>query len=62
MQLHDYQKIVTELAVELQRYPISRGAQRETAEDVVQDVFVKILEMELVLPVSYTHLTLPTKA
>lgn len=50
MQLHDYQKIVTELAVELQRYPISRGAQRETAEDVVQDVFVKILEMELVLP------------
>ncbi|WP_164511521.1 RNA polymerase sigma factor [Levilactobacillus cerevisiae] len=50
MQLHDYQKIVTELAVELQRYLISRGAQWETAEDVVQDVFVKILEMELVLP------------
>jgi len=48
MQLQAYQKLVAQLAVELQRYLISRGAQRETAEDIVQDVFVKILEMELV--------------
>lgn len=50
MDLQAYQKLVTELAVELQRYLISRGAQRETAEDIVQDVFVKVLEMELILP------------
>jgi len=50
MQLQAYQKLVAQLAVELQRYLISRGAQRETAADIVQDVFVKVLEMELVLP------------
>lgn len=50
MQLQAYQKLVMQLAIELQHYLVSRGARRETAEDIVQDVFVKVLEMELVLP------------
>lgn len=50
MQLRQYEDLLAQLAVELQRYLIGRGAQREVAEDICQDVFVKVLEMELVLP------------
>ncbi len=50
MQLRQYEDLLAQLAVELQRYLMGRGAQREVAEDVCQDVFVKVLEMELVLP------------
>ena len=50
MQLRQYEDLLAQLAVELQRYLMGRGAQREVAEDICQDVFVKVLEMELVLP------------
>jgi len=50
MQLRQYEDLLAQLAVELQRYLIGRGAKREVAEDICQDVFVKVLEMELVLP------------
>jgi len=50
MQLRQYEGLLAQLAVELQRYLIGRGAKREVAEDICQDVFVKVLEMELVLP------------
>jgi len=50
MRLQRYEKLMAQMAVELQRYLVSRGARHEVAEDIVQDVFVKLLEMELVLP------------
>ncbi|NLR08766.1 MULTISPECIES: RNA polymerase sigma factor [Lactobacillaceae] len=50
MQLKAYEDWLAELTQELQRYLVGRGAQREVAEDICQDVFVKVLEMELVLP------------
>lgn len=50
MRLQQYENLIVELAGELQRYLVSRGAQPEVAEDIVQDVFVKLLEMELILP------------
>ncbi|AKP63743.1 hypothetical protein FC99_GL000525 [Levilactobacillus koreensis JCM 16448] len=50
MRLQRYEKLMAQMAVELQRYLVSRGAKHEVAEDIVQDVFVKLLEMELVLP------------
>ncbi|KRK95687.1 hypothetical protein FD25_GL000102 [Levilactobacillus acidifarinae DSM 19394] len=36
--------------MELRGYLIKRGASLEVAEDIVQDTFMKVLEMELVLP------------
>lgn len=50
MRLQQYEKVLAQLAEELQHYLISRGAQEDVAEDIVQDVFVKLLEMELILP------------
>lgn len=50
MRLQRYEKLMAQMAVELQRYLVSRGARHEVAEDIVQDVFVKLLEMKLVLP------------
>jgi len=50
MQLRQYEDLLARGAVDLQRYLIGRGAQREGAEDICQDVFIKVLEMELVLP------------
>ncbi|MFC6261655.1 RNA polymerase sigma factor [Levilactobacillus fujinensis] len=50
MRLQRYEKLMAQMAVELQRYLVSRGASHDVAEDIVQDVFVKLLEMELVLP------------
>lgn len=50
MDLQQYEHLVTQLATEVRRYLIKRGAQPEVAADIVQDVFVKLLEMELVLP------------
>lgn len=50
MRLQQYESLIAQLAGELQRYLVSRGAQPEVAEDIVQDVFVKLLEMELILP------------
>lgn len=50
MQLKGYETILAQLATELQRYLISRGAPSDVAADIVQDVFVKVLEMQLVLP------------
>lgn len=50
MNLARYEKLVGELSVELRGYLIKRGASLEVAEDIVQDTFMKVLEMELVLP------------
>ncbi|MCH5464670.1 RNA polymerase sigma factor [Levilactobacillus tujiorum] len=50
MQLKEYEDWLAQVTVELQNYLVSRGAQREVAEDICQDVFVKILEMALILP------------
>lgn len=50
MRLQAYEQLVGELAVEIRGYLINRGADREIAADVVQDVFVKLLEMQLILP------------
>ncbi|MEQ6218060.1 sigma-70 family RNA polymerase sigma factor [Levilactobacillus brevis] len=50
MDLQQYEHLVTQLATEVRRYLINRGAQPEVVADIVQDVFVKLLEMELVLP------------
>ncbi|WP_143462846.1 RNA polymerase sigma factor [Levilactobacillus enshiensis] len=50
MRLQQYENQMAQMAVELQRYLVSRGAQSDVAADIVQDVFVKLLEMQLVLP------------
>ena len=50
MNLADYETLVAQLAVEIRRYLVSRGADPETAADIVQDMFVKVLESDLVLP------------
>lgn len=50
MQLKEYEDGLAQMTIELQNYLIGRGAQREVAEDICQDVFVKILKMDLILP------------
>lgn len=44
-----YEKIVMALAEETRRYLIGRHVAPEVAADTVQDMFVKILEMALIL-------------
>ncbi|BDR59640.1 RNA polymerase sigma factor [Xylocopilactobacillus apicola] len=50
MKLDRYEELLKDLMIELRRYLISKGAKPDLAEDVVQDIFVKVLEMELILP------------
>ncbi|NLR31043.1 RNA polymerase sigma factor [Levilactobacillus tujiorum] len=52
MQLKEYEDHLAQLTVDLRHYLVSRGARPETAEDICQDVFIKLLEMELVLPLT----------
>ncbi|GAB2025190.1 RNA polymerase sigma factor [Lactovum odontotermitis] len=47
MKLEDYEADVTQYAVEITKYLISRGSQPQDAEDAVQDTFVKILELDI---------------
>lgn len=50
MRLDGYEKILKQISTELVNYLVQQGANREVAQDVVQDVFVKVLEMDLILP------------
>ncbi|MBA1393084.1 sigma-70 family RNA polymerase sigma factor [Lactobacillus sp. XV13L] len=50
MKLDGYEELIKEMLLELRNYLISQGAKPQVAEDVIQDVFVKVLEMELILP------------
>ncbi|KJW12374.1 RNA polymerase sigma factor [Levilactobacillus spicheri] len=50
MNLGQYEALVGQLAVEIQRTLISRGVANDVAADIVQDMFVKVLESDLVLP------------
>ena len=49
MKLEEYEDDLKSYAVEITKYLISRGSQLQDAEDVVQDTFVKLLEMDLFL-------------
>lgn len=50
MKLDGYETLLKDISVELKQYLISKGVNKDMAEDVVQDVFVKVLEMDLILP------------
>lgn len=50
MKLDGYEELIKDMLLELRNYLIRQGAQAQIAEDVIQDVFVKLLEMELILP------------
>lgn len=50
MKLDGYETLLKDISIELRKYLISKGASKDMAEDVVQDVFVKVLEMDLILP------------
>ncbi|MDT6979947.1 sigma-70 family RNA polymerase sigma factor [Levilactobacillus zymae] len=50
MDLRQYEQLLDRLAVDLRQYLRQRGADPEIAADVVQDVFVKVLEADLFLP------------
>lgn len=50
MKLDEYEVLLKNISIELNHFLVSRGASKDIAEDVVQDVFVKVLEMDLILP------------
>lgn len=50
MKLDGYETLIKNISIDLMHYLIQQGADRELAEDVIQDVFVKILEMDIILP------------
>lgn len=50
MRLDDYEEQIKNISLELTNYLVQRGANLEVAEDVVQNIFVKVLEMDLILP------------
>ncbi|MCY9806114.1 RNA polymerase sigma factor [Lentilactobacillus senioris] len=50
MRLDGYEQQIQNISLELTSYLIQRGAKLEVAEDVVQDIFIKVLEMDLILP------------
>jgi RNA polymerase sigma-70 factor (ECF subfamily) len=47
VKLEDYEADVTSYAVEITKYLISRGAKLQDAEDIVQDTFIKMLELDI---------------
>lgn len=50
MRLDGYEEQIKDISLELTRYLVQHGANLEVAEDVVQNIFVKVLEMDLILP------------
>lgn len=50
MDLRQYEQLLDQLAGDLRHYLRHRGVDPEIAADVVQDVFVKVLEADLFLP------------
>ena len=50
MKLDDYEKQLRAFAQEILAYLCKSGIQKEEAQDVVQDVFVKMLESDFVIP------------
>lgn len=49
MKLDRYEELIKNLSIGLRNHLIKMGARPEIAEDVVQDIFVKILEMDVIL-------------
>lgn len=52
MKLQEYEDELTQYAVEVTKWLVSRGIKLEAAQDTVQDVFVKMLELDLIIPPS----------
>ncbi|EHO54602.1 RNA polymerase sigma factor [Lentilactobacillus kisonensis] len=50
MKLDGYEALIKDISLELMHYLVGQGAHQEIAEDVIQDVFVKILKMDIILP------------
>ena len=50
MKLDQYERQLIDWAKEITRYLISSGAAKSDAEDVVQDVLLRLLEAEFLLP------------
>ena len=50
IRLDDYEKTLVDIAREIVFYLMQQGVSRDQAEDVVQDVFVKMLEADFVVP------------
>ena len=50
IKLDDYEKILIGFAREIVSYLQKSGASKAEAEDVVQDVFVKMLESDFIVP------------
>ena len=50
--LQDYEDQLAVYAVEVTKWMVSRGVRPDQAQDVVQDVFVKMLEQDLFIPPS----------
>lgn len=48
MRLDGYEEQIKDISLELTRYLVQHGANLEVAEDVVQNIFVKVLEMDLI--------------
>lgn len=50
MKLNGYEAQLKPILDELRLYLMRQGGKKDVAEDIVQDVFVKVLEMDLFLP------------
>ena len=51
VKIYQYEDRLIQLSKELIFYLIKMGSTKEDAQDIAQEVFVKILETELILPV-----------
>ena len=47
MNIQDYEQDIQTYAIEITRYLISRGSHAQDAEDTVQDLYVKMLELDI---------------
>ncbi|AYG01962.1 RNA polymerase sigma factor [Lactococcus allomyrinae] len=52
MELQEYEDILMVYAIEVTKWLVSQGIKPEEAQDTVQDVFVKMLELDLIIPPS----------
>lgn len=50
MDIHQYEDAIRKLSLELMAYLLKIGAPITDAQDIVQDVFVKIIETEAIIP------------
>ncbi|MBS1008671.1 RNA polymerase sigma factor [Leuconostoc suionicum] len=49
MEINQYENIVLDIAQEVVRFLIKKGARRQDAEDIAQDVMVKLIEANIIL-------------